>query len=239
MPDIQNTTSQPSTEPAYQPPRPVSDEPEDIFEAVDRADSSPQVGQAQPRPTQPSSQSNQVPRPVDRIAQIREQQGTAQRNIATPPQLPRESGGKRKAVILAVVIILAVGVLGFAGWYGYSFFAGRGSTVTPTNPVNSQPTTPIIPDNEPTTAPPVIPTNQQPTTLDSDGDGLTDAQEELYGTDPMNSDTDGDGMTDRDEARVFKTDPTNPDTDADGYSDGEEVRNGYDPKGPGRLLEVR
>ncbi len=50
------------------------------------------------------------------------------------------------------------------------------------------------------------------TAKDSDGDGLTNAEERIYGTDPYN-----------------------PDTDGDGYSDGIEVRSGYDPlkKAPG------
>lgn len=47
---------------------------------------------------------------------------------------------------------------------------------------------------------------------DSDGDRLTDAQEETYGTDP-----------------------DNPDSDEDGYSDGDEVSAGYNPLGSGRL----
>ncbi|MFA7319288.1 MAG: hypothetical protein WC022_01690 [Parcubacteria group bacterium] len=45
--------------------------------------------------------------------------------------------------------------------------------------------------------------------LDSDQDGLTDAEEKLYGTDPRK-----------------------PDTDGDSYSDGAEVRAGYDPLKP-------
>ena len=45
--------------------------------------------------------------------------------------------------------------------------------------------------------------------LDSDQDGLTDAEEKVYGTDPHN-----------------------PDTDGDGYNDGAEVRAGYDPLKP-------
>lgn len=45
--------------------------------------------------------------------------------------------------------------------------------------------------------------------LDSDQDGLTDAEEKLYGTDPHS-----------------------PDTDGDGYSDGAEVKAGYNPLKP-------
>lgn len=60
---------------------------------------------------------------------------------------------------------------------------------------------------------------------DSDGDGLTDAEELALGTDPNNPDTDGDGLTDFEEVRVYGTDPLNPDTDYDGLTDGEEVHN--------------
>jgi hypothetical protein len=41
-------------------------------------------------------------------------------------------------------------------------------------------------------------------------------------------DTDGDGLTDTQEA-IYGTDPNNPDTDGDGYLDGDEVKHGYDP----------
>ncbi|MEQ9810585.1 calcium-binding protein [Streptococcus jiangjianxini] len=38
-------------------------------------------------------------------------------------------------------------------------------------------------------------------TLDSDNDGLTDAQELALGTDPFSSDTDSDGLTDLEEVQ--------------------------------------
>jgi Concanavalin A-like lectin/glucanases superfamily/CARDB/Bacterial TSP3 repeat len=43
---------------------------------------------------------------------------------------------------------------------------------------------------------------QMATILDSDNDGLTDAEEFRYGTDPHNPDTDGDGISDGDEVRM-------------------------------------
>jgi len=85
-------------------------------------------------------------------------------------------------------------------------------------------------------ATPTVITN---TGLDSDGDGLTDAEEAQLGTNPLKADTDGDGLTDREEVKIYLTDPKNPDTDGDGYLDGAEVKAGYNPKGPGRLLIVK
>jgi len=51
--------------------------------------------------------------------------------------------------------------------------------------------------------------------VDMDEDGLSDFNEDIYGTDPTNSDTDGDG-----------------------YLDGEEVNNGYNPLGEGTFVDV-
>lgn len=49
-------------------------------------------------------------------------------------------------------------------------------------------------------------------------------------------DTDGDGLTDREEKTVWFTNHLLPDTDHDGFSDGTEVKNGYNPKGDGKLM---
>jgi hypothetical protein len=77
--------------------------------------------------------------------------------------------------------------------------------------------------------------------LDSDGDGLTDTDEDnVYGTDPLNPDTDGDGVGDGDEVTGDTnvnfgnepTDPLNPDSDGDGYTDGDEITVGTNPNDP-------
>lgn len=68
---------------------------------------------------------------------------------------------------------------------------------------------------------------------DSDGDGLTNAEEENLQTDPFNPDSDGDGITDGDEVQLYNTNPLLPDSDEDGLTDGEELL-GYqtDPLNP-------
>ena len=65
---------------------------------------------------------------------------------------------------------------------------------------------------------------------DSDGDGLTDEQEQVIGTDPRSADTDGDGLTDGEEVATHNTDPKLADTDGGGISDGAEVNRGTDPR---------
>lgn len=51
-------------------------------------------------------------------------------------------------------------------------------------------------------------------------------------------DTDQDGIPDLWEALVYKTDPLQADTDADGFDDRREIINGYNPKGPGTLVDT-
>ncbi len=58
---------------------------------------------------------------------------------------------------------------------------------------------------------------------DTDGDGLSDAEEAKQGTDPNKADSDDDGLSDADEIQRSGLDPKKADSDADGLSDGEEV----------------
>jgi len=80
------------------------------------------------------------------------------------------------------------------------------------------------------------PIPQDLASVDTDQDGLSDAQEFGYGTNPRLVDSDNDGLSDWEETAIFGTDPLNVDSDADSYLDGEEVQNGYNPLGAGKLL---
>lgn len=73
--------------------------------------------------------------------------------------------------------------------------------------------------------------------LDSDGDGITDELDIANGNPCIPNpnagpcDQDGDGLTNSQET-VVGTNPTNPDTDGDGITDGAEVAGGSDPLNP-------
>ena len=75
-------------------------------------------------------------------------------------------------------------------------------------------------------------------TKDTDRDGLSDYQEYLYGTDPLDPDTDHDGLSDYEEIKLFQTDPRDPDTNKNGLTDAEEVKLGRNPRGQGLLKDL-
>lgn len=64
---------------------------------------------------------------------------------------------------------------------------------------------------------------------DTDGDGLTNAEEYLYQSDYSLEDTDGDGLSDWDEVFVHQTSPKYSDSESDGIDDAYEIANGMNP----------
>ena len=84
------------------------------------------------------------------------------------------------------------------------------SPTTPTTPPTTPPTTAPAATTLPATAPPTTPAPSTAAPLDSDGDGLSDSDEEAYGTNPGVYDTDGDGFGDGDEVFVYGTNPLDP-----------------------------
>ena len=62
---------------------------------------------------------------------------------------------------------------------------------------------------------------------DSDLDGVRDLEEQANNTNINSSDSDGDGLTDAEEINIYKTDPNKADSDGDGVSDYDEVKNAF------------
>ena len=108
--------------------------------------------------------------------------------------------------------------------------AGAAPTTTLATP--GAPSPPAPPATSPATTTTTSTTTTAPTDPDTDGDGLTDADEALFGSDPNNVDTDSDGLNDAEEQQ-HGTDPLDNDTDDDQLGDGYEVNSaGSDPTRP-------
>lgn len=205
------------------------------------------VGAAPPSPpgavqVPPPGQHVGPPRPLTHLSQIDEW----------------SSKKPRKGMRLAIISMVAIIAIGATAYFVFFYQAAvpapdTTGTITPDDSINATNDTSVPADNQNSNID--IPTNAR---IDSDGDGLTDVEEQVFGTDPESIDTDNDGLSDSDEVNIYKTDPlqndtdndalsdrdeifvwqtdpNNPDSDNDTYQDGAEIQNGYDPKGPGRL----
>lgn len=159
------------------------------------------------------------------------------------PGLSGKKNSKIKVIIIILIVFLAA--IGSA-WVAYTYFI-KSSAVdesnteqtadentlpesTNTNTQINQNTNTNVNTNTNTVIEPVQP-------VDSDGDGLDDADEIKFGTNPNMADTDADGLNDQEEVIKYKTNPNNADSDGDGYKDGDEVKNGYNPSGEGKLID--
>ncbi len=73
---------------------------------------------------------------------------------------------------------------------------------------------------------------------DTDGDGLIDGWEHMWGSNPQIPNTDDDGWNDYEEAILYGTDPTDDDTDNDGRLDGIGNEDWQDDDGDGMINAV-
>lgn len=167
------------------------------------------------------------------------------------PDMPQR--GSKKLVVFAIVVVTLVIILIAVLIAMWIIRRGQADTV-PTSTTLSQDATSLLPINpipegtipdslsdtlleEPedsSLSPEVALEPLQP--ADTDGDGLTDEEEEALGTNPTLVDSDQDGLNDSEEVRVWNTKPLIADSDGDGFNDGDEVRSGYDPNQAGGVL---
>ncbi len=179
-------------------------------------------------------------------ANLEPQVGTMYEEATEDSADTHESSGKRHMILAIIAIITLLLVIGVGISLFFFFQKSREqqppqdilAPVTPTTPQEEQPTTPseevppVTQEEQPVT-PDATPT--APASVDTDSDGLTDAEEETAGTSSTLPDTDGDGLTDTEEIQTYKTNPLSADSDSDGYLDKEEIGNGFNPNGTGKL----
>ncbi len=127
----------------------------------------------------------------------------------------------RSWILRAFLFFVVLGILGTGAYFAWKWWKSLSIPTTPSQVQNS---------NAPTQSAPF---------LDADLDGLSDDEEARLGTNSKMVDTDSDGLSDYEEVKVWKTDPLDADTDGDTFLDGQEVKNGYDPKGPGKITDVK
>lgn len=219
------------------------EEPKDLFEEGGVPANLPVGGgvpPSVPAPTMPTAPPAAAPvRAVPAPAPAPASQ-TPMMVAPTPPptmKAMRPQGSGAGKIVLVVIAVLVI--LGVAAALTYILLTRKpAESIEATDPE-------AVLEEEEVAAPiskpqPVVkPTPEAtPIVVDSDGDGLSDAQEIEIGTDPDEVDTDNDELGDREEVVVYGTNPLEEDTDGDGYPDGSEVRNGYNPNGSGRLFQV-
>ncbi len=216
----------------------IKKEPEDILSGVDKGVVPPPN---LPIATTPPSGVPTSPKPLGeggpQVTPL-PLAGGEKPQIAAPTEVEEPKVFWKKFLIaIGVLVVIAGGIMAAyvigkrpAAKPEASTEVGAPEAAAPTAPSKPE-VVPEIPETPAVEIAPAAP-------VDTDGDGLTDDEETALGTNPASVDSDNDGLTDREEVKVYLTDPLNPDTDADTYPDGVEVKNGYDPKGPGKLFTV-
>lgn len=220
----------------------ISQDPEDMFAQTDA--NAPQV--APPTMSTSSTAPQSAPGTAQPVSPVMQQP-----SVAPSRSIPAQPGARApfpwKVVVLVIAILSAITLAFFLSMR----ILNSRTPVTPTAPSETEqmptqttapaattpaPVAETVPGTAPEATVPVVAPVES--TVDTDKDGLSDTQEATLGTNPNNPDTDADGLFDKEEVDVYRTNPLNSDTDGDTYKDGDEVKNGYNPNGPGKLLQV-
>jgi hypothetical protein len=201
---------------------------EDIFGDTDPRQKNPQlrkkIGQGSSAPAKKAAPL--VTGPVSILEQVK-----AGDSGATTAGPSKRSFGILGGLVVVLALVVGGIVVARGGWFSKDETSNQNSSPL-SNSANSSIT-------NSTPSPAISVPTPKPIAKDSDGDGLTDEEEQGLGTDLYKQDTDLDGLFDREEVKIYKTDPLKKDTDADGFQDGQEVDSGNNPAGEGKLLDLQ
>ena len=196
---------------------------EDMFAPVEPVENSPEA-ETQPAPVTP-----QIPNVPQ--ASVPASLPSTSTPAAVPPK-PAHGWVKFVVIALIILIVIVVGLL----LNKFIFSSGsEGEAVQVDEPVEIET---VVEEKE------IVQVDKEDDEeivfdSDTDNDGLSDQEELEYGTNIIKMDTDSDGLFDYDEVMIYLTDPLDSDSDGDSFLDGEEVQAGYNPKGPGKLLNFQ
>lgn len=208
------------------------------------APSGPPVSPPAGAPPAPMVSSNKK-EPEDIFAGI--EKGAAGAGMEAPVELTEAKPGPKilKLIMIAVIGLVVLGGLGFAGWYFLLRAPAPAEQALPTTTPNPMPT-PVpeeVVEQPPMIEQPVV-TEQPPVAEESATSVNVPPPVPITPPTPVEvtapvqgKDTDTDGLTDVEEA-IFSTNPTVADTDGDGYSDGSEVTNLYSPIAASKALDT-
>ncbi len=205
-------------------------EPQDMFEGVEPLANTPVDRAATPRPA-PAAVDSSPRAPV----MTPEVAPPVARPALAAPHYERSGGHLVKTLVILFVAFVAVGASGFIAYR--ALVPGGLTPIFPSGDVSGSGDE-VTADGKGDQEQDSTNSTDPAANVDSDGDGLTNAEELEAGTSVSKPDTDSDGLGDKEELQVYGTDPRRTDTDGDGFFDGQEVRSGYNPNGPGKILEV-
>lgn len=216
---------------------PMGDPAEDIFEETDATTETTPPPSANVSPMGGGVMPPAGPRPTANPTMVPPRNPLAEIPGAEVPK-PKRGG---KMIMMLLILLLIIVLAGGAAYYFLVMNKDNSNTnVNNTNIANTNLNTNVNGNTNQTVN--TNTTNSNGNTNqnngDTDGDGLLDSEERELGTSVQRPDSDSDELFDYEEVKVYNTDPLDPDTDSDTYLDGKEVKAGYDPNGPGMLLDI-
>lgn len=165
------------------------------------------------------------------------------------PEKKPGSAAKLILIVLAVLIVAAIGVLAYL-----QYFKKTPPAIVTPEPINNEAS--LLVTSTDTTATPTEAIITEPTSTEtvSSTDNVIGGTEIMESSTTSNSsditvteaatseanttlDSDKDGLTDAEELNIYQTNPLKADSDGDGYTDGDEVKAGYNPLGEGKLVQ--